>query len=174
MAGMRRVILLRHAKSSWADPDLADHDRPLNKRGRHAAPLIGAWLADRGFIPDHVICSSSARTVETWGLLRPALRVAPAPEIEPRLYHADPDAMLDLLRGAPDAAQTVMLIGHEPGIGAFAERLSAPGAPPGCARAFAKFPTAAAAVIDLPVSRWAETELGAGRFHAFATPRDLA
>jgi phosphohistidine phosphatase len=170
---MKRVILLRHAKSSWTDPDMEDHDRPLNQRGRLAAPLTGAWLAERGFAPDHVICSSSARTVETWARLRPALPGAPDPTIEPRLYHADPTTTLAVLRGAPDAAATVLLLGHEPGIGAFARRLSTPDVPAGCARAFAKFPTAAAAVIDLPVDRWADAAFGTGRFHAFAVPREL-
>lgn len=170
---MRRLILLRHAKSSWDDPTLDDHDRPLNRRGKAAAPLIGAWLADRGFAPDHVVCSSSARTRETWARLAPALPAAPEPQLEPRLYHADPETMLDLLREAPETARAVMLIGHEPGIGAFARRMASAVVPPECARAFEKFPTAAAAVIDLDAARWRDAGFGAGRFHAFATPRDL-
>jgi phosphohistidine phosphatase len=170
---MKRLILFRHAKSSWTEPDLDDHDRPLNERGRLAAPLMGAWLAARGFAPDHVICSSSLRTRETWERARGALPHAPDPEIAPRLYHADPETMLALLRAAPPAAGTVAMIGHQPGIGAFARKLANASTPPGCARAFQKFPTAACAAIDFEAEDWSAVAFGTGRFHAFGAPRDL-
>jgi phosphohistidine phosphatase len=170
---MKRLILFRHAKSSWADEALDDHDRPLSERGRLAAPLMGAWLARKGFAPDHVLCSSSARTVETWRCAMGAFAVAAEPMIEPRLYHADPATMLALLRCAPEAAQCLAMIGHQPGIAAFARKLSAPDAPASCARAFTKFPTAASAVIDFDVAGWEAVRFGAGRFHSFATPREL-
>lgn len=170
---MKRLILFRHAKSSWADEALDDHDRPLNERGRLAAPLMGAWLARKGFVPDHVLCSSSARTRETWEGARGAFAVGPEPAIEPRLYHADPATMLGLLRGAPGAAQCVAMIGHQPGIGAFARKLAGPDVPASCARAFAKFPTAACAVMDFDAESWEAVGFGTGRFHSFATPREL-
>jgi phosphohistidine phosphatase len=170
---MKRLILFRHAKSSWADPDLSDHDRPLAERGRLAAPLMGAWLADRGFAPDHVLCSSSARTRETWERARTALPAAPDAVIVERLYHADPETLLDALRAAPAVAGTVAMIGHQPGIGAFARKLSTLDAPPRCARAFQKFPTGACAVIDFAVDAWGDVAFGKGRFHAFGTPREI-
>lgn len=169
MTQMRRVILLRHAKSSWADPDQEDHDRPLNRRGRLAAPLIGAWLREMGAVPDLVLCSSAARAIETWERsgLEGALKVAP------KLYHADPATMLEALRAAPDDARRVMLVGHEPGIGNFARKLSGPDAPSGCRRAFEKFPTAAAAILDLDLAHWADAGWSGARFTAFGMPREL-
>jgi phosphohistidine phosphatase len=173
MSIMKRLILLRHAKSAWEDPDLDDHDRPLNRRGRLSAPLMGAWMADRGFLPDRVLCSTSTRTVETWALARAALPGAPDAVAEPRLYHADPATMLELVRATPDAAATLLLIGHQPGLGSLTRKLAAPGAPIHCTRAFQKFPTAACAVIDFPVESWPDVAFGAGAFHAFGVPREL-
>lgn len=170
---MKRLILFRHAKSAWDDDDLPDHDRPLNDRGRRAAPVMGAWLAERGFRPDHVICSSSLRTRLTWALAATALPEAPAPTIEPRLYHASPATMLALARGAPDAARTVAMIGHQPGLSAFARKLSGAEVPAASARAFTNFPTAGVAAIDFDLPRWAELDWGGGDFHAFAIPREL-
>ncbi|MGF1657952.1 MAG: histidine phosphatase family protein [Rubrimonas sp.] len=170
---MRRLILFRHAKSCWADPDLADHDRPLTQRGQLAAPLMGAWLAWRGYLPDAVLCSSSARTIETWRAAQPMLPQSPPPQILRDLYHADPETLLRLLRAAPDSAGTVAIVGHQPGIGAFARKLASIDTPPGCARAFQKFPTAACAVMDFDVDRWSDVAFGAARFHAFAIPREL-
>lgn len=170
---MRRLILLRHAKSSWADPDAPDHDRPLNARGRAAAALMGGWLARRGDIPDHVLLSDSARTIETWALARPALPQAPAGDPTPRLYHADPATMLSVLRTAPAAARTVLLIGHQPGIGAFARKLSDGAAKPSCARAFRRFPTGAAAVLEFDAEDWASADWGGARFTAFGAPREI-
>lgn len=170
---MKRLILLRHAKSSWDDPTADDHDRPLNGRGRRSAPVIGAWLAERGFVPDAAICSTAARARETWSLVAPALGAAPDAAVEPRLYHADPATMLALVRAAPESADTLILIGHQPGLSGFARKLSAEPVAPACARAFQHYPTAAAAVIDFDVDRWDRVAWGEGRFHAFAAPREL-
>lgn len=170
---MKRLILFRHAKSSWADEALDDHDRPLNERGRLAAPLMGAWLARRGYAPEHVLCSSSERTRETWARASGAFEGPPEPAIDPRLYHADPATMLALLRAAPAPARCVAMIGHQPGIGGFARKLAGAEVPASCARAFTKFPTAACAVIDFDADDWAGVGFGAGRFHSFATPREL-
>jgi phosphohistidine phosphatase len=170
---MRHLILFRHAKSCWTDPDLDDHDRPLTRRGRLAAPLMGAWLSDEGLSPDHVICSSSARTRETWERARIALPGAPEPEIAPPLYHADPRTMLDLLRAAPDAARVVAMVGHQPGVGVFARKMANGQTPAGCARAFQKFPTAACAVLDIAEDAWSKAAFGQARFSRFAAPREL-
>ena len=170
---MRRLILFRHAKSSWADPELEDFDRPLNQRGRMAAPLMGAWLADRGLRPDLVLLSTSARTRETWERARAAFADPPPEEALDRLYHAAPDAMLDAARAVSDEVATLALIGHQPGIGAFCRKLSRPDPPAHCARAFTKFPTAAIAVLDFPADAWGEIGFGRGDFHSFALPREL-
>jgi phosphohistidine phosphatase len=173
MSAMRRLILMRHAKSSWSDPDIEDHDRPLNLRGRLAAPLMGAWLAERGLIPDAVLCSSSQRTQETWARVCQVLRDAPEPQVDAGLYHADPPHLLAALQAAPSTVQTLALIGHQPGIGAFLRRLAAADAPACCTRAYQKFPTAACAVLEFDAADWTAIGFGTGRFIAFAVPREL-
>ena len=171
---MKTLILLRHAKSSWDDPDLEDHDRPLNKRGRGAAPVIAAWLAERGHVPDRIVCSSSLRTQETVERMRDALPDLPDPVIEPGLYHADPARMMELVRAQPDEANGVMLVGHQPGLSAFARMLAGGKVRPGCSRAFEHFPTAAAAVLTAQTEIWADIAPRTARFVEFAKPRELA
>ena len=118
-AGHRRLILTRHAKSAWDDPAMADHDRPLNSRGRRAALELGEWLHSRGYEPDEVLCSTAERTRETWARVAAApLEVTPGVAYVEALYHASPDVMLAVLQRA--TADCVMMIGHNPGISAFA------------------------------------------------------
>ena len=165
---MRRLILMRHAKSSWADPGQRDLDRPLNKRGRKGAALVGAWLKTNAYLPDAALVSSARRTQETWAGVVGATRAAPTTYL-PELYHASPDTMLAALRAAPDVGSMLML-GHQPGIGAFAHRLLAQ---PPADEAFAKYPTAATAVIDFDVAAWSAVEWGAGHLVDFVVPRAL-
>ena len=165
---MRRLILMRHAKSSWADPGQRDLDRPLNKRGRRSATLVGEWLARQGYRPDLALVSSARRTQETWSGL--VAEVGPAATTYlPELYHAGADALLEVLRRAGDAG-CVLLLGHQPGIGGFAARVLA--SPPDDPD-FVKYPTAAAAVIDFDRAAWADVDWGDGRLAAFAVPRTL-
>ena len=170
---MLRLILMRHAKSAWSDPDLDDHDRPLNQRGRLAAPLMGAWLADKRLVPDAVLCSSSLRTQETWRRARTTLPGAPEALVMPELYHADPPSLLQAVQTAPEHAGIVALIGHQPGIGAFTRLLARRDAPQACSRAYSKFPTAACALLQFDVARWADIGFGTGDFVGFAVPREL-
>ncbi len=119
---MRRLILMRHAKSNWSDPGQRDHDRPLNKRGKRGASAIGAWLKAKGYLPGHALVSSARRTQETWA--RVVEKTGPAPtSYVPELYGAEDGVMLEVLRAAPDVA-TVLMLGHQPGIGACAARLA--------------------------------------------------
>lgn len=164
--GHRRLILTRHAKSSWDDPATADHDRPLNGRGRRAALELGEWLHSRGYEPDEVLCSTSLRTRETWA------RAAAAPlEVTPRLshvealYHAAPETMLMILRAA--TGDCVMMIGHNPGIAAFAAMLPArlPADPD-----FRRYPTAATLVVDFQIARWQDVTPGSGSVLDFFVP----
>jgi len=169
---MKKVILLRHAKSSWDDPALDDHDRPLSARGKRAAPVIGAWLAHRRHIPDTVLCSSSRRTRQTIKRMRAALTL-PEPIIEPELYHASPAEMRARLSRLPATCRTAMLVGHQPGLSSFARLLSDGQEARRCKRAYEHFPTAAAAVIELDIRDWAELAHAKGRFVDFAKPREL-
>ncbi|SDE86565.1 phosphohistidine phosphatase [Paracoccus isoporae] len=157
-SGYRRLILTRHAKSAWDDPTLEDFDRPLNPRGRRSALLLGDFLASRGYEPEEVICSPSVRTRETWQRISDAtLEVRPELRFEDRLFHARPEVMLEVLKTATQ--QTVMMIGHNPGIADFAASLPAraPVDPD-----FRRFPTAATLVVDFQIDDWSEVEPGQG------------
>ncbi|MDO5648099.1 histidine phosphatase family protein [Paracoccus sp. (in: a-proteobacteria)] len=157
-AGHRRLILTRHAKSAWDDPTLDDHDRPLNDRGRRSARELGDWMASRGYEPEEVLCSSAARTQETWARVAVApLEVRPILRIEPGLYHAGPDKMLAILKTATEP--TVMMLGHNPGIAEFAAML--PARPP-MDPDFRRYPTAATLVVDFQIEDWADIRPGQG------------
>ena len=171
---MKKVILVRHGKSSWADPELEDHDRPLNKRGWRAAPVIAGWLEGRGHVAEVVLCSSSLRTRQTLERMREGSAALPGDaHFEAGLYHASPEAMFARLRALPEGCDSVMLIGHQPGLGAFARRLANGAVRPRCSRAFEHFPTAAAAVLELDIKDWAALEPHTARFVDFAKPREL-
>jgi len=162
----KHLTLLRHAKSSWADPEIPDHDRPLNARGRRAAALVGGYLRRAGCQPDLVLCSSATRTRETLELLD----LAPNTDvlIEDQLYGASATTLLARLGTVPDVVRSVLLIGHNPGIEDLARTLAADGAVLGSA-----YPTAALASFDLPVPTWAEVGPGVGELRDFILPRDL-
>jgi phosphohistidine phosphatase len=112
---MRRLYLLRHAKSSWDDPALPDSERPLAPRGRRDAKRIGKHLGRLGITPALVLCSSAVRTQETLDLIRPALAEA-AVQIEEQLYGASSETMLERIRDVPDEVGSLLLIGHNPGL----------------------------------------------------------
>lgn len=166
----RRLVLLRHAKSEW--PDVADHERPLAKRGRRDAPVIGRWLGASGYGPDAVICSTAQRARQTWelvatGLAEAAPDASPVVRFEPRVYEATVLGLLMLVREFDAAWRTALVIGHNPGLAGLAEGLANPdNAPPQA------FPTAAVAVLGLP-GPWSETSPGEARLLAFTVPAEL-
>jgi phosphohistidine phosphatase len=159
---VKRLLLVRHAKSSWSDPDLSDHDRPLNGRGREAATTVGRHLRGSGLRPDLVLCSSATRTRQT--LERLGFDDA-AVAVEDQLYGASATALLSRLRAVPGDVQTLMVIAHNPGIEDLARLLGDHHVP--------KFPTAAVADLEFAIETWAEAAPGGGRVRAFVLPRDL-
>lgn len=165
---MKRLILMRHAKSSWSDPGQADIERPLNKRGRRNAPTIGKWLAREGYLPQLALVSSALRTRETWDGVSGEVPACPA-EFQSTLYHASSTTMLSSLRGA-STADCVLMLGHQPGIGDFARRLLAE--TPRNSE-FDRYPTSAVSVIDFECSEWREIGWGTGRLTAFIVPKLL-
>lgn len=163
-----RLILIRHAKSSWDDPFADDHARVLNARGHVSADAIGRWLLGNGYLPELILCSDSARTRETAERLVADWPQVPRLDVLSRLYHADPDTLLEVLQGA--VTTPVAMIAHNPGIGAFATGMVA--RTPDHAR-FGDYPTCATAVIDFDVDRWSDIRPGMGRVVDFIVPRDL-
>ena len=199
---MRRLMLLRHAKSD-RPPGIADHDRPLNWRGRDEAPLVGTYLAHNGLVPDRVLCSTSERTRETWELVAGSLAGAVPPasssaaaanaphakpagkkrgrspkrpqvDFEERLYAAEPHTILALLRETPPKVHSLLVVGHNPGIHEAALALIASGDVEARERLHEKFPTSGLAVIDFALDEWSKLHARSGRLDRFITPRQLA
>lgn len=164
-----KLIVMRHAKSSWDIPWSDDHDRTLAPRGRHAAALIGKWLADAGHAPDRVLCSTATRTRQTWQIVGESLPEPKQATFERRLYHAGSRQIREMIAASP-ADETVMVIGHNPGIGQFAEEIvyDAPPHPD-----FRRYPTAATLVVRLELKSWTDLRFRSGRFVDFAVPRDI-
>ena len=169
---MRRLMLARHAKSSWGDLALSDHDRPLNGRGRRAAPLVGSELAALGCTPDVVYSSTSARTRQTWSLMEPEFGGHPRVEFQRDLYLASPRTVLATVAATPRGARTVMVLGHNPSTHALAAYLSRTGDEGEIDRLRTRFPTGAVAVIDLYSDDWAKVEDG-GELRYLILPRRL-
>lgn len=164
----RRLVLLRHAKSSWAD-DLPDADRPLSARGRRDAAAAGHWLVEHVGRPDLVLCSTAVRTRQTWTRLceaEPDVLATVTVRHEAAIYEAWSDTLLDLARRLPDDVATAVLVGHGPGLPDLAERLNrASGDGP-----VGDFPTSAVAVFTLS-GAWDELGPGSATLTAYAVPR---
>jgi phosphohistidine phosphatase len=166
---VRTLSLLRHAKSSWADPTLADRERPLAPRGRRDAKRVAKHLRRLGLDPELVLCSSAARARETLDLVRPALRTSRI-ALEEELYAASSHALLERLRLVPDTVASVMLIGHNPGIQELALALAAAGDDMESIQA--KFPTGAFATLLLQAT-WNRLAPADAILAAYVTPKDL-
>jgi phosphohistidine phosphatase len=171
---VKTLALLRHAKSSWDDASLDDHDRPLTRRGERAARRVGTWLAGSGAAPDLVLCSSARRAVDTLGGVLARLDREPRVCTEDALYATDPEGLLARIRSVEDAVDSLLLVGHDPAIGALAARLAAPGDSPALRRLEEKFPTGACALFRFAAGRWRDVAEREGELVAFVTPRDLA
>lgn len=164
----RHIVVIRHAKSSWDDPSVADHDRPLSKRGRHALPRLRDHIESLGLRPDVVMCSSSRRTRETLAGIRRTLGRKARVESDPALYGASAGQLMAELRGLDDQVTTVFVIGHNPGVADLVDVLvpdAATGEP-----AIEKFPTAAVAVLSLAGS-WSDLRPARGVLESFWSPR---
>ena len=163
------LLLLRHAKSSWVDPTLPDHDRPLASRGRRDAKRIAKHLTGLEFEPELVLCSSAVRTRETLELVRPALGNSKV-LFEDGLYGASSDELLGRIRVVPDAVGSVMLIGHNPGLEQLALLLASSGDE--LRGLETKFPTAALATLAVETT-WSRLAPGDAILRAYIVPKQL-
>jgi phosphohistidine phosphatase len=168
---VKRLTILRHAKSSWDDP-VADFDRPLNARGRKAAVTVGEELKRRGVQFDCVIASPAKRVRETLDQLAKGYGGPLDLHFDERIYLASADNLLDLVRGIPDDVRSALIVGHNPGLhrlallltrddGALRQRIAD------------NLPTAAVAGVELGAMRWSEVEPGSGEIVELILPRDL-
>lgn len=174
---MLRLWLLRHAKSAWDDPDLDDFARPLSPRGKKACRRLARHMAERGIRPDLVLCSPATRTRQTWERLEKRLANGQAEPIKTRfdakLYLAEPATLLALTRAVPAACREVLVIGHNPGLEEFAQRLTGSSAGDALARLDEKYPTGALAEFCFPLKSWSQMTPGSGFLASFVTPSQL-
>jgi phosphohistidine phosphatase len=172
---MRRLILLRHAKT---EPDAAsgkDRDRRLDDRGHEDAATIGGWLAGHDLGPDIALISTATRAQQTWAILSAQLPADPPPQVEnlQDLYGAGPAVMLQIIREAPSDAKRLMLVGHNPGLHELALGLighqpqSAPATMPG------NLPTSGILVIDFATDDWSQVGFGDGLLEFYTSPKLL-
>ena len=162
---MRSLTLVRHAKSSWDDAALADFDRPLNDRGRRDAPLMAQRFARAANAPLQLVASPALRAASTALLFADALGLtADAIRYEPRIYEADVETLLAVVRGLSDELPNAVLFGHNPGFTDLCHALAR------CD--FTEMPTCAVARIDFDVERWTDVAPGRGRLMAYSFPKE--
>jgi phosphohistidine phosphatase len=167
---MRRLMLLRHAKTERAEPGERDRDRKLTKRGRADAPLIGAYMAHHGLVPDLALVSPATRAEETWAHVAKTLPKAPRIVKEEGIYNAGRDKLTGIIRKARDA-HVLLVVGHNPGLHELAVSLIASGDAEARERVSEKLPTSGLVVIDLPFDDWSGVHPSAGRLERFVSPR---
>ena len=162
---MKNLLLMRHAKSSWKDTSLIDHQRPLNQRGKRDAPRMGEHLQEQGIILDAILCSTAKRARET------AKRFLKEYDFDGEvfyvddLYHASYETYITLLNQLPDNIDIAMIIAHNPGMDYFLEMV--------CDE-YEHMPTASVAVVKFPVERWAElSEITPGELVNLWKPREI-
>ncbi len=172
---MKRLSLLRHAKSGWDDPVARDFDRPLNPRGRCGAETMGAYAEQNGLDVDFIIASPAVRVTETLDLFLPA---AGLDSIEPhwdrRIYLASSATLFDCIKDLPDTAGHVLMSGHNPGMeDLILELVPDDGSSPLRDAIEEKYPTAALVTLELDIASWNEADVGTARLTHMKRPRDL-
>jgi phosphohistidine phosphatase len=166
-------MLLRHAKSDWSQAGQRDHDRPLAGRGRKVAPQIGTYMARHELLPERVICSPAVRTRQTWDLVVAALPKPLPVTFERRLYEADPEDIIEVIRETEREIHSLLVIGHNPGLHEAANLLVAAGDLDARERLKEKLPTAGLAVIDFAFDTWSRLHPDCGRLDRLVVPRML-
>jgi phosphohistidine phosphatase len=162
---MKTLLLLRHAKSSWASPELRDFDRPLNQRGLKAAPLMGKFMRKRKITPDLIISSPAVRARMTAALVIENGELRTDLRFDERIYEADVETLLKVISQIDEAAETVVIVGHNPGLQELLKALT---------DEEHEFPTAALAQISLKLDNWSAVQPKSGRLRWIVTPKGLA
>lgn len=168
----KRLILFRHAKSSW-EHDVEDHERPLSGRGIKTAPVMGAWLAANGLVPDLALVSTARRAQLSWALAEPGLGKPVRRQDSHAIYEAAADDILTVVKSVKQAVGTLIVVGHNPGFEQLAMLLMKDEGGEAGARLRQKFPTAAVAVLSFRGS-WADIGPHSCTLEHFVTPKMLA
>lgn len=169
---MPTLSLFRHAKSSWSDPVLGDFKRRLAPRGIKDAPRMGRYQAANDLVPDLVYCSTAVRARETLELAMPEWERQPDVRFVEALYHATTDTLLEIVSNTNADIDHVMLVGHNPGMHAFAQMLTGAGSNEALNRLSQKFPTAALAILTLPHG-WGDIRFRTAELRMFVSPKLL-
>lgn len=170
---MKTLTLLRHAKSGWDDPVARDYDRPLNAKGKRAAAMIGRHMRSLDLVFDHAIASPAMRVMETLEQIEAGYGRTIAPALDRRVYLASGATLLDVVHGFPAEAESVLLIGHNPGLEDLVLMLVADGADALREAVEDKYPTASIAELQFDTADWADIATGTARLTRFIRPRDL-
>ena len=174
---MRRLMLLRHAKTENDAPSGRDQDRRLDNRGRHDAAEIGGWIARNPPFPNLVLVSHAVRALQTWEIAWETMKeLVPAPQVElmPELYGAEVSQLLETIRNASAAdPKQLMLVGHNPGMHELAVALAGDGDPAGRSALAGNLPTAGLAIFDFDIDDWTDVGIQRGRLELFISPKLL-
>lgn len=168
----KRLILFRHAKSSWSE-GVEDHERPLADRGKKAAPVMGHYIAKHRLEPDLALVSTARRAQDTWSRALRAMKGKVEARNVRDIYMAPAERLLSVVQGTAPKIGTLMLVGHNPGLEDLAKLLMKEGAGEAGMRLREKFPTAAIAVLSFEVGAWAEVMPGSGSLDRFVTPKSI-
>lgn len=160
---MKTLLILRHAKSSWDNPDLADFDRPLNSRGLEAAPLMGNVIYKNDLQPQIILSSPAKRAKQTAILIKETARIEGKINFAEDIYEASPLKLLHVVSEIDDKNETVLLVGHNPGLEGFVKMLTGE---------IHAIPTAALIKIDLNIESWKDTAANCGKVNLFVRPKD--
>ncbi len=170
---MRRLMLLRHAKTERAEPGEPDRDRKLTRRGRDDAPAVGAYMAHHGLVPDLAVVSPARRAQETWTLVAAAFAKSPRLVNDERIYNANPEKLIAVI-GEMRKAHLLLVVGHNPSLHDLATQLIASGNAKARERIAEKLPTSGLVVIDFAFDDWSLLHPQAGRLERFVSPRLIA
>ena len=161
---MKTLYVLRHAKSSWDHPHLADFDRPLNGRGKKSAPAMGAFMREKDLVPGVIVASPAKRAKTTAQMAAEAGSFEAEIIFDERIYGAGANSLIYIVAEIGDEFGSAMIVGHNPGFEMLVHALTGEGT---------RMPTAALAVIDLDIDSWAEAERGSGRLRGSYIPREI-
>jgi phosphohistidine phosphatase len=163
---MKRLLLVRHAKSSWKNPGLRDYDRPLNSRGKHNAPMMGKRLLSTGILPDVIVSSPAKRAKKTAQLIASVIGFNPKEIVfNQEIYEAGHSKLLKIIRDFDDDWQNIMMIGHNPGFTDLAEALTG--------ETYDNLPTCAICCIEFDIETWADVRVREGHIYYYDYPKSI-
>lgn len=160
---MKTIYILRHAKSSWDNPSLADFERPLNERGLFAAPFMGQYFLKNNLQPELILSSPAFRAKQTAEIIKEKAEIANEIKFDERIYEASPQILMQIISEVSETCNSVMIVGHNPGLENLIKFLTGSIQP---------LPTAGLAIIDLEIEKWENLDLDTGKLRNFVHPRE--